>query len=109
MNSKIFKILECVFTIIAIIALIIGIAFFSYTIYYTMQESNLGTGISIALGLIFYVIFGGISIVSSIIGIIITLIERKKVKTKTNKRLLISNSIIGIFSLLLFLILLVVV
>lgn len=107
--NKVLRIFEWIFTIISILAIVFGIIWFGYIVYYTMQESNLGTGFGIAFGLIFNLIADGVCLASSIIGIILCLIERRTIKDLANKGLLISNITMIVLSLVLFLIILILV
>lgn len=107
--NKNYKLWEWIFTILSFLAVLFSIFWFILIIFYTKQESNLGTGISIALGIIFQVIGSIGGIVSSIIGIVFYFITKKKIKDKQNKGLLITNISMIIINFLLFIILLLIV
>ena len=107
--NKNLKLFEWIFTILSILATLFSIFWFVLIIFYTKQESNLGTGLSIALGIIFQVIGSIGGLVSSIIGIVFYFIVKKKIKEQQNKGLLIVNISVLVINILLFIILLLII
>ncbi len=103
------KLWEWIFTILSILATLFSIFWFVLIIFYTKQESNLGTGLSIAVGIIFQVIGSIIGVLFSIVGIVFYFIVKKKIKEKQNKGLLFTNIITSLINILLFIILLLIV
>ncbi len=108
MNQNL-KVFEWIFTILSFLAVLFSLFWFILIIFYMKQESNLGTGLSIALGIIFQVIGSIVGIVSSIIGVVFYFIIKKRIKEKQNKRLLLANVSISSINILLFIILLLIV
>lgn len=103
------KIWEWIFTILSSLTFLFSLLWFVLIIFYTRQESNLGTGLSIAVGVIFNVIGSIISEVMSIVGIVFYFIVKKQNKEQQNKGLLITNITIMLVNIILFGILLLIV
>ncbi len=110
--NKGLKITQIVLMALSIIALLFTIYWFLYVLYYFNDPSygsELGTGLGVAFGLIFELIAGGINMVLSAIGLVLSLIIQKREQNKTNKILLILNVSFLILPILLSVILLIIV
>lgn len=104
MKNKILLVISLIFSIISLLGFIFSLFLtISFFIDYNKLISGTDqTGLSMALALVFYIIFGGISCGISILSnVLLVFIKQKKKKEKT---LLILNTIIVIILLVLFIV-----
>ena len=104
MKNKILLVISLIFSIISLLGFIFSLCLtISFFIDYNKLISGTDqTGLSMALALVFYIIFGGISCGISILSnVLLVFIKQKKKKEKT---LLILITIIVIILLVLFIV-----
>lgn len=106
---KLLRTFKWITTILSIISVVLGIFWFAYAIKFSQYEGIEHAGFGVAIGLVFNLLADIVAVISSFGGVILCITENKKVKMVRMNACLCVNVIVGIISLLMFVLILIII